>query len=332
MGAQLDRPSLGEAQKEATRVKHFYTMGIILGLTAALFWGVSDFTARAVTQRIGTYRTLFFMQFVGLAGLGLYLIFSGTLAHLLQSASWQSWAWAILVALLNIFSTLALYRSFEIGVLTIVSPIAASSAALTVLLAFFSGETISEFRALGISAALVGVVLAATQFNVLKKTVPTADSEASASILVAEKLAAPRQQLTRGVGLALLAAIGYGLTFWLLGFRVAPSLGGVTPIWLIRLLTPCVLAIGVLPTRQSIRLPTGNIWWLLLTIGILDTVAFVCATIGLTTDQVSVVSVLASLFSAITVILAWIFLREKLAWNQWLGIGIIFLGIVLVKM
>ena len=305
-------------------------MGIILGLTAALFWGVSDFTARAVTQRIGTYRTLFFMQFVGLVGLGIYLIISGTLAHLLGSTNWQDWAWALLVALLNIFSTLALYRSFEIGVLTIVSPIAASSAALTVLLAFLSGETISEFRAIGISAAMVGVVLAATQFGTLTEAPVEmfAPVEEQSAMLPRPS----RKRRARGVGLAGLAAIGYGLTFWLLGFYVAPKLGGVTPIWLIRLLTPCVLTLGVLPTGQSIRLPKGKVWWLILTIGVLDTAAFVCATIGLTTDQVSVVSVLASLFSAITVILAWIFLREKLAWNQWLGIGIIFLGIVLVKL
>jgi drug/metabolite transporter (DMT)-like permease len=59
--------------------------------------------------------------------------------------------------------------------------------------------------------------------------------------------------------------------------------------------------------------------------------AFLSVAIGYTTDQVSVVSVLASLFSAVTVLLAWIFLREKLQWSQWLGIVIIFLGVSLVK-
>lgn len=310
-------------------------MGILLGLAAAFFWGVSDFAARALTQRIGTYRTLFFMQFVGIVGLGIYLLVSGTLVHLLRSTGWQVWFWACLTALLNIFSSLALYRSFEIGVLAIVSPIAASSAALTVLLAVFSGETLSALRALGISAALVGVVLAATQFGALKQRSAHTESGPAASARSEESSAGshlPRSRLIRGAGLATLAAIGYGLTFWLLGFYVAPNLGGVAPIWLIRLLTPCVLAISVLPMRQSIRLPRGRVWWLILIVGTLDTIAFVCATIGLTTDQVSVVSVLISLFSAITVLLAWLFLRERLTWNQWLGIGIIFLGIIFVKM
>jgi len=41
--------------------------------------------------------------------------------------------------------------------------------------------------------------------------------------------------------------------------------------------------------------------------------------------------VLASLYGAVTVILAWIFLREKLERSQWLGIILIFAGIVLVS-
>ena len=40
---------------------------------------------------------------------------------------------------------------------------------------------------------------------------------------------------------------------------------------------------------------------------------------------------LASLYGAVTVVLAWIFLREKLERNQWFGIVLIFVGIVLVS-
>ncbi len=44
------------------------------------------------------------------------------------------------------------------------------------------------------------------------------------------------------------------------------------------------------------------------------------------------VSVLASLFGAVTVLLAWLFLREGLHWGQWLGICFIFAGIALVSL
>ena len=48
-------------------------MGIILGLSAALFWGTADFLVRYSTRIIGTYRTLFYMQFIGFACLSIFL-------------------------------------------------------------------------------------------------------------------------------------------------------------------------------------------------------------------------------------------------------------------
>ena len=98
-------------------------MGILLGLTAALCWGIADFLVRFSTRLIGVYRTLFFMQFLGLLGLGIYVVGTGELAHLLASKSWQVWTWAVLAVLLGILSSLALYRAYEIGVLMIVAPI-----------------------------------------------------------------------------------------------------------------------------------------------------------------------------------------------------------------
>jgi len=140
-----------------------------------------------------------------------------------------------------------------------------------------------------------------------------------------------RGQMTRGVGWALVAAVSYGIDFWLLGIYIVPVFGGIMPVWIIRITTITTLAIFTMPARQSLQWPPRRAWWLIIPIGILDTMAFLSVAIGYTTDQVSVVSVLASLFSAVTVLLAWIFLREKLQWSQWLGIVIIFLGVSLVK-
>ncbi|HYX48369.1 MAG TPA: EamA family transporter, partial [Ktedonobacteraceae bacterium] len=146
-------------------------MGIILGLSAAFFWGTADFLVRCTTRIIGAYRTLFYMQFIGLACLSIYLVASGELARQLAHINWQWWFLAFITALLNVISALALYRAFEIGVLAVVSPIAASSTALTVVLAIISGEMISRARGIGITAALIGVALAATHFTPLGDTI-----------------------------------------------------------------------------------------------------------------------------------------------------------------
>ena len=309
-------------------------MGIILGLSAALFWGTADFLVRYTTRIIGTYRTLFYMQFIGLASLSVFLVVSGQFAHQVVQISWQWWLLAIITALLNVISALALYRAFEIGVLAVVSPIAASSTALTVVLAILSGEMISRARGMGITATLIGVALAATHFTPLVDTngqggnqddTPYADEKYKDIGLLR------RGKLTRGVGWALVSAVCYGVDFWLLGIYIVPVFGGIMPVWIIRFTTICALALFCMPARQSLRWPPRKAWWFIIPVGILDTMAFISVAIGYTTDQVSVVSVLASLFSAVTVLLAWIFLREKLQWSQWLGIAIILLGVSLVK-
>ena len=121
------------------------------------------------------------------------------------------------------------------------------------------------------------------------------------------------------------------MLFWFLGFYVIPAVGPTISVWVIRLTSFSVLALAAIPARQSLKLPRGSVWWLLAAVGFLDTAAFVANNAGLHTGQVSVVSVLASLYGAVTVLLAWIFLREKLERTQWLGIVLIFVGIVLVS-
>ena len=97
-------------------------MGILLGLVTALCWGSADLFARFATRRIGTFRTMLYMQLCGFCLLTLVMPRLGGWGHLFDGSSWQPWAWGILAGVLNTSSTLALYRSFEIGKLSIVAP------------------------------------------------------------------------------------------------------------------------------------------------------------------------------------------------------------------
>ena len=119
--------------------------------------------------------------------------------------------------------------------------------------------------------------------------------------------------------------------FWFLGFHVVPLVGDAVSVWVMRLTALVSLAVVAVPARQSIRLPHGGVWWMLAAVGFMDTAAFVANNAGLHIGPVSVVSVLASLYGAVTVLLAWLFLRERLERSQWLGIVLIFVGIVCVS-
>jgi drug/metabolite transporter (DMT)-like permease len=292
-------------------------MGVFLGLATALGWGFSDFLARFATRRIGTLRTVFYMQATGFLLLTYFLFHFGAWGHLFDGSGWQPWAWGVLAGGMNAFSTLCLYRSFEVGKLAVVAPISASYPALTVMLALATGERLTTARAIGIVLTLIGVILVA------------AGEPAAAKDQTVERPAAPRKG-SSGIAWALLASVGFGVLFWLLGIRVVPRVGPYASVWMIRM-TSVIVTLALLRVgRQPIHLPAGAVRWQIWGMGILDTGAFLMSNRGMQLEQLSVVSVLSSLYGAVTVALAAIVLRERPTLRQWTGISFIFAGIYLI--
>jgi drug/metabolite transporter (DMT)-like permease len=294
-------------------------LDIILGITAALGWGVADFSARFPSRRIGAYRTLMIMQLFGFLALTVYLWQSAAFSRGM-APGWKPWVFAIIAGLMNTVSSLALYRSFEVGVMSIAGPVSSAYPALTVVLALLSGERVHALRAAGLAVTFVGVIFAALSFASDKPGVGSGSDHVSEA------------HLSNGAALAILAATGYGVMFWWLGFHVVPLVGSAVSVWVVRITTLSVLLLVGIPTGKSLPLPRGNIWWFLLVVGLLDTSAFVANNAGMGTGHIAVISVLSSLYGAVTVLLSWTFLREHIERTQWFGIFLIFVGVVLVSL
>jgi drug/metabolite transporter (DMT)-like permease len=289
-------------------------MGILLGLVTALTWGGADFLARFATHRVGTLRTMFYMQATGFVLLTIFLPWLGGWGHLADGSGWQPWAWGLLAGCINAVSTLALYRSFEIGKMAVVAPLSASYPVLTVLLSILTGERLTPLRAAGIVFTLLGMLV-------------VAHGEHPADETAAE----PARRNGAGVGWAICSAIGFGFLFWLFGIRIIPRVGATQTVWMIRL--TCTILVGgvILLAKQPMRLPRGEVRPLALGTGILDTSAFLLCAYGMQIEQVAIISVLSSLYGAVTVALAAIFLREHVSRGQWAGIVSIFIGIYLIS-
>ena len=301
-------------------------MPILFGISAALFWGAADFLARFSSRRIGAFRSLFYMQIVGVAAATIWLAAKRGFSSGLANQPPQVWMWAALVGVLSVLATLAFYRALQIGTLSIVSPVCSAYPALTVALSILAGEKLTAQHAAGMVLAVVGVALAATSFN---SKVPPASNAAipNSAPAVGEK----KSHLSRGVGLALLASVIYGVNFLIIGYKLMPHIGGLISVWSSRSVGIFAQLVLSFPARQSLRLPEIKIWPLIAAIGVLDAGAYLASNLGLATGHISLVTVLGSLFSAVTVFLAWAVLRERLQASQWLGIGLIFAAIVLVS-
>jgi uncharacterized membrane protein len=125
-------------------------LAIALGIAAAVLWGTADFLARFSTRQIGTFRTLLFMQAVGVGILTIWLTFDGELAREFSVHSWRLWGWVALSGTLSSVATLGFYRALEIGTLSIVAPVCSVYPALTLLLSMYAGERVSRIHIVGI--------------------------------------------------------------------------------------------------------------------------------------------------------------------------------------
>lgn len=326
------------------------SFGIVFGLTAALCWGVADFFARGATRSGGIFHTLLSMQCIATVA----LLAVATPLGLLHLANLHP-RLTLIAALLNLVilaGTALLYRAFAIGTLAIVSPIAASYAAVTALLAIvLSHEHPRPTQLIGIVSTLGGVILvsAVSGSAAGQHADPSSPPEGDPTARVRKM---PRSRAP-GLPEALISTLIFGVAYWALRFVVA-DLGGVTVAFigkasdLIALLFLAPVA-GLLPRRQpqravtvapapsspSIQPARHQRYVFLMTViptALLDTAANIAYNLGIAGSLTSIVAVLSSLFGAVTVLLAWIFLRERLSPWQWLGVITIFLGIVLVSM
>ncbi len=289
-------------------------MGILLGLLTALTWGGADFIARFATHRIGALRSMLYMQLIGLLLLTISLPALGGWGHLADGSGWQPWAWGFLAGCFNAMAGLGFYRAFEIGKMAVVAPLSASYPALTLLLSWMSGERVSAVRIAGIICTLAGVVIVAGG----EKTPDENDAEAV-------------RRSGRGIGWAIFASVGFAMLFWLLGIRIIARVGAVQTVWMIRLTSTLLITGAILVAREPVHLPRGGVRWMVLGMGVFDTGAFVLSNLGMKMEQVAVISVLGSLYGAVTVGLAAFFLKEHVSRWQWLGIATIFLGIFLMS-
>ena len=278
-------------------------LSIACGLLTATGFGTADFIAKLSTTRVGFLRTALLMQAIGGALLLPFALADSSLLFL------QPWATlgGVLLGVINALATIVLYKGFEVGRLSVVSPIASCSPVVTVLLAVvFLGETLTREHVLGISFVMIGIVLVSIQRG--QENMP--------------------RKLGRGVVYAILFMVLGGSV--LFGLKpVSHLLGVYVPVLLMRWVGVPVIALAFLAWKPkgAIRL---NALSFIFAVAVFDTFANVIYNVGVSVGAVSVVSTLGGLFSAVTVLLAWAVLKERISRHQIFGFAAIVAGITIL--
>jgi len=298
------------------------SIGLTLGLAAALCWGMVDVTAAFAGRRLGGLRVA--------AVLHLTIAVVIILLAVIRGSGFPEKPGDFVAAVVNGTVASVAYLSFftalRIGPVAVVSPVVAAYGGLTVVLAVaFRGETLAPLQALGAALATGGVILTG---------------------LISDRGWRGTRLVGRGVVFALIAMGSFAiLTVGLSGpirsagwlpILLASRLANAFAVWL-------VLA-SVLGTRWSgarALLEAGDreprpAYRVAVAVaaagGLLDIVGFVAFAIGLEQAPTWIVGLASSFGPVVTVLVAVVLWGERLRPNQWLGLSGIALGLIAVAL
>jgi drug/metabolite transporter (DMT)-like permease len=277
-------------------------LAVVLAFSSSLCWGLADFLG-GLQSRIRPLVTVLLVAQVAAVAMGIaFVAASGDAFPDLGPALLATGAGVAGCAALAAF-----YRGLAIGTMSIVAPVSATGAAVPVLVGLATGERPGGVQIAGIVVAMVGIVLAARE---------PAGAE-------------PGSAVRASLALAGLAAVGFG-TFFVLIDRATELGGAPWSLLLVRAGEVALLGMLALATRPA--MPSGaRDAAPLLGIGVLDFSA--TAFFALATEQglLSVVSVVGSLYPAVTVVLARVVLAERVARSQELGVVLTLAGVVAIS-
>ncbi len=278
-------------------------LSILYGLGAALGWGAGDFTGGLASRKTGAYRAVFYSEVVGVFLLFIMLgVFGENFPNL------KIWLIAMLAGAIGTLGLMLLYHSMTLGLMSISAPVSALLAAVLPVIVSAFREGLPDLPIfIGFGFALAAVWLVSQSEDGVKDILSHLSD----------------------LKLPMLAGVGFGLYFILM--HEATSSGAtIWPMLASRTGGTLLIAAYIFISRTSFRVEDKSAWTFLILNGFFDIAGNVFFILSGQAGRLDVASVLSSLFSGVTVMLAWIFLKERLTRGQWLGVVSALVAIVLM--
>jgi drug/metabolite transporter (DMT)-like permease len=278
-------------------------MTILLALISSVVWGTSDFIGGLISRRLPTYLVVVTSQAAGLAAVTVPALVTGGFR------GQHDWVVPAMIAGSSLaVGLLMFYTALATGPMGIVSPITALAVLVPVGVGVAQGDSLSATTSAGIVVAMAGAV------------------SASGPELRGAVHAKP-------ILLAALSAMCFGVAtlFLAQGAKADPLMS----LWGMRAISVVGLVVGILfiATRRPVSAVTmrpRDVSMILLA-GLGDSTANLLFQLASLRGYLSVVSVLASLYPAMTVLLARVVLQQRLGRLQLVGIAATLGGVALVS-
>lgn len=278
-------------------------MGVVLALSAAISYGISDFVGGVTSRRTSAWAVALVATLAGgVFALAAALVIGGepTRTDLL---------WGAVAGVGNGIGTGFLYRGLSAGRMGVVAPLSGVGAAVVpVAVGLLTGDRPGLLVWLGIVAALPGIWLVSSE------PPPAAEGE-------------PREGLAAGVMDGVLAGIGFGSLFAALG--QVPESAGFHPLVVNQVVGVLIVAALASAMRVDWVPREAHAWWGVVP-GFLGVTATLVFMLAVQQGTLTVAGILGALYPAFTILLAMAVLREHVHRGQAIGLVLCGIAVTLV--
>ena len=286
-------------------------VAVVGGLGGMLGWGFADFFAKKTIDKTSDLTTLFWSQLIGVVPLLIIFAVHPTVPRLDR----YDLPFLALFGAISGLTYLPAYTGFGKGQISLLSPIFASWSVLTVLLsAFIFGEVIPPLRWLAVAITFAGIL--------------TISADPRDLLRVLRK----QGHSVKGLPEIFVAMVSYSV--WLVLFNnFISGKPWVFCLLVIRIFSAATLFAYSRIRRQPLGFKQKNLWNYMVLIGVFDVMAFGFVSYGFSASPLtSVVAILAGTFSLPTMVLARIYLKEKISPLHAFAALLILLGIAIISL
>ncbi len=271
---------------------------VLLSLTAALTYGVSDFVGGLLTRRASAWAVATASQFAATMLAAALIVVDPVVPPA------AALAWGALAGLGSAAGNVLIYRGLGGGRMAVVAPVSAvAAAALPVLVGLTVGERPRLQQLAGVVIALPAVWLVSGGGGGIRGV--------------------SRRDVMNGLG----AGLGFGVQFSSLG-QIPPHAGFV-PLTLSQIVSVATIVVTASLLSEA-WMPRDRHSRRGVMAGLLAGIATICFQLAAQAGMLTIAGVLASLYPAITVLLAAFILHEKIQRSQSAGLLLAALAVILI--
>jgi transporter family protein len=217
---------------------------------------------------------------------------------------------AVVAGIIASFALLSLFKGIKQDRISIVSPIASAWPIITIPLAIiFLSEGLTFLEAIGAFLVILGIIVTALKIKQLRKI--------------------KFHEIGRGVKYGLITLCSWGVMYFLIGFISKNTFWFVAPFFVI-VVEVIMFSLYVFIKKENVRNVSKRAVAPIIFGSIFNVVASLSFGFGSQYGNVAILSPLSAASPLLIVMLAYIFLKEKLILNEKFGIIMILVGTILL--